>query len=336
MAALDELVRLSQLDPDFRWNRTAIIAREWKRLSPVRTYAERLGISVELANEELPSIWRLREMQTLVAALRKDPGRLLSIADIVALLNAQMPNRWVDLIAEGIAALARELGASSMPALDVVEWLAEWSRDTRGEQRALLLLTGHRAKGLEFDHAVILDGGWEAISRGEDKDAPRRLFYVAMTRARKSLAVTSTGVHRLLEPDESGVLRRNISIDAPISMGDRRHYELTTLSSVDLSYAGRLGPSHPAHVAIASANVGDEVGLVQKEGRWFLRDRFGRPLGRMSNSWRPPIGMALLKGSVGAVVRWRKSDGDEGYRDWMKRDEWETVLPELEFVGRDG
>ena len=41
--------------------------------------------------------------------------------------------------------------------------------------------------------------------------------------------------------------------------------------------------------------------------------------------------MMLTKGTVGAVVRWRKIDSDEAYRDWMKRDEWETVLPELEF-----
>jgi ATP-dependent DNA helicase RecQ len=93
----------------------------------VRTYAENLEIPVELANEDLPSIWRLREMQTLVSDLRKDPGRLVTISDLINHLNAQPPSRWVDLIAEGIAALARELGKVGMPALDIIEWLAEWT-----------------------------------------------------------------------------------------------------------------------------------------------------------------------------------------------------------------
>ena len=35
----------------------------------------------------------------------------------------------------------------------------------------------------------MLDGGWEVGGRGEDADAPRRLYYVAMTRARQTLAL---------------------------------------------------------------------------------------------------------------------------------------------------
>jgi ATP-dependent DNA helicase RecQ len=64
VAALDELLRLSRLDPDWQWRNAAIIARDWRRLEPVRAYAEHLGIPVEMANESLPSLWRLREMQT--------------------------------------------------------------------------------------------------------------------------------------------------------------------------------------------------------------------------------------------------------------------------------
>jgi ATP-dependent DNA helicase RecQ len=331
VAALDELIRLSKLDPDFRWDRTAIIAREWKRLGPVRAYAENLEIPVELANEDLPSIWRLREMQTLVSDLRKDPGRLVTISDLINHLNAQPPSRWVDLIAEGIAALARELGKVGMPALDIIEWLAEWSRETRGQQRGLLLLTGHRAKGLEFDHVVILDGGWEAASRGEDVDAPRRLFYVSMTRAQKTLAVTTTKEHRFLKAYGDGVLHRVINIDLPRCSPPKRHYELPDLETVDLSFAGRLGPAHGAHDAIASAKVGAPLVLALDDDRWSLRDRHGQLVGRMAKAWQPPVGMVFQKGSVGAIVRWTKNDNEEPYRDWIMRDAWETILPELEF-----
>ncbi len=51
------------------------------------------------------------------------------------------------------------------------------------------LLTAHRAKGLEFDHVAVLDGDWLRSGANEDADATRRLYYVAMTRARKTLAL---------------------------------------------------------------------------------------------------------------------------------------------------
>ncbi|MEP4197334.1 MAG: RecQ family ATP-dependent DNA helicase [Aliishimia sp.] len=331
MAALDELIRISKLDPDFRWDRTAIIAREWKRLGPVRSYAEKLGIPVELANEDLPGIWRLREMQKLTADMRKDPGQLLSVTDILGLLNEQRRNRWIDLIAEGIAALARELGKRSMPALDVIEWLAEWSRDTKGDQRGLLLLSAHRAKGLEFDHVVILDGGWQGKADKEDKDAPRRLFYVAMTRAQKTLAVTTTGQHLFVKPQGTSVIRRSYTADLRVELPATKYYELPNTASVDLSYAGRLGQNHPAHSAINAAKVGDAIELRLRDDRWILENAQGQPLGRMAKAWTPPQGHVLETGHVGAVIRWGKRDNDQDYVQYIKRDIWETVLPELVF-----
>lgn len=124
VVAVDELVRLSRRDPDFSWVRTAIISRDWKGLGPVRAYAEKLGLPVEMANEKLPSVWRLREMQCLVGDLRNRPTAMLTIQDILDVLNQQPVNRWVDLIAEGIAGLARELGNRKIPVTDAIDWLA--------------------------------------------------------------------------------------------------------------------------------------------------------------------------------------------------------------------
>lgn len=108
-------MRLSRLDPDWSWSRTAIISRDWRRLAPVRAYAEALGLPVEMANESPPSVWRLREMQHFIETLRRDPARLLGIRDLIEVVNALQSNRWTDLIAEGVAALARELADKTMP-----------------------------------------------------------------------------------------------------------------------------------------------------------------------------------------------------------------------------
>nr|WP_114961156.1 RecQ family ATP-dependent DNA helicase [Tritonibacter mobilis] len=336
VAAIDELMRLSRLDPTWSWSRTAIISRDWRKLGAVRSYAEQQGLDVEMANEDLPNIWRLRETQALVAGLRKRQGELLGIQDILSVLNEQEVNKWIELLAEGVAELARELKEKTMPVPDVIEWFAEWSRDTRGEQRGLLLLTAHRAKGLEFDHVVILNGGWEKPSKNEDRDAPRRLFYVAMTRAQKSLVVMTRGEHALLKTGSASVLRRLVRPDRGLEMPRPSAYQLPDLKYSDLSFAGRQSDRHEAHAAIRACKVGEPLTLEFRDPHWELLDRFGRVFGRMSKSWQHPQGFAFSSGAVGAIVHWRKSDGDEKYAHYARRDAWETVLPELVFAPESG
>ena len=81
-----------------------------------------------------------------------------------------------------------------LPAPHFIEWLAEWGRDFRRRQDGVLLLSAHRAKGLEFRHVVVLDGAWDRAGRNEDRDAARRLYYVAMTRAKETLTMVANGV----------------------------------------------------------------------------------------------------------------------------------------------
>ena len=331
MAAVDELIRLSHLDPEWSWSRAAIIAREWRRLAPVRAYAETLGIPLEMANESLPSIWRLREMQQFIDALRLDATRLLGIRDLVDVLNAIPSNRWTDLIAEGIAALAKELANKTMPVSDLVEWFAEWAIDARSDQRALLLLTAHRSKGVEFDHVVILNGGWDRPSKGEDPDAPRRLFYVAMTRARRSLAIIAERKHPFVPQGAEYLLRRTVPTVTEAAALATALYDVPNLKTVDLSWAGRLRPRHLSLAAISAANVGDLIHIVRDGPTWMIQDVQGQALGRMAKSWSPPQGLSLVRGEVGAIVRWRKSDNSEEFRAHLRRDVWEAVVPELLF-----
>ncbi|WP_444668592.1 RecQ family ATP-dependent DNA helicase [Cereibacter changlensis] len=329
VAAVDELLRLSRLDPDWQWRSTAIISRDWRRLEPVRSYAESLGLPVELASETMPSLWRMREMQAFIREILRERARLLTIPDLVAILNALPQSRWTDLIGEGLGALARELGDKVAPVTDLVEWFGEWAREARGEQRGLLLLTAHRAKGLEFDHVAILNGGWDRASRGEDADAPRRLFYVAMTRARQSLTVLTSGCHCLLQPGAPAILPRSVTPCPSALPQDRRRHVAPDLKLVDLSYAGRMPPGHRALAAITAAKVGDPVTLSRDGDRWQILDAQGQPLGRLSRAFASPEGGSFLRAEVAAIIRWRKADGDESFRHLMRRDEWEVVLPEL-------
>ncbi|MCA0343076.1 MAG: ATP-binding domain-containing protein, partial [Proteobacteria bacterium] len=213
----------------------------------------------------------------------------------------------------------------------LVEWFAEWTNDARGDQRGLLLLTAHRAKGLEFDDVVILNGGWDRPSKDEDPDAPRRLFSVAMTRARRGLAIIGEGHHPFVPDGEEHVLRRaapdiSDAADFPAAL-----YQVPNLKTVDLSWAGRLGPGHPSLTAISAAKARDPLKIVRDGSNWMMRDSRGQALGRMAKSWSPPEGLSFLRGEVGAIVRWRKADNQEEFRVYLHRDVWEAIVPELVF-----
>ncbi len=331
MAALDELLRLSRLIPDWTWSRAAIISRDWRKLVPVRDFAEALGIPVEFANEQLPGLWRMREMQKFIKALRTDRSRIVSLADLTEILNAIPTSRWTDRIGEGLGLLARETDGRSLPAADVIEWLAEWARDSWGVQRGLKLLTAHRAKGLEFDDVVILDGGWERPSRNEDQDAPRRLFYVAMTRARRNLVVMSNDNHEYLPTQSPAVINRRVTPDLAALPGPRRYFQSAEARMVDLSFAGRQYQGQPALGAIAEARIGDPMTLVREHDRWHMKDSSGRSLGRMAKSFAPPMNTRFSRGEIAAILRWRKEDGDEAFHHMLKRDSWEVIIPEVVF-----
>ena len=172
-AVVAELKRLAGLDQDWDWAQCAVIAREWSYLDPVRSLCELEGIPVQMANEEFTGIWQLRETQALVDWLRRRNSYLVTGDDLDGWVFDQPPSRWIELLQDAVAEYALETGDSESPVDHFIEWLAEWSRDVRRRQRGLLLLTAHRAKGLEFDHVVVLDGSWDRIGTGEDRDAPR-------------------------------------------------------------------------------------------------------------------------------------------------------------------
>ena len=182
-AVVIELKRLSSLTKAWDWSKCAVIAREWSYLQPVRSLCELEGIPVQLASEERSSIWHLRETRRLVDWLRSQESRLVSGEDLNDWMNNLSANPWSELLCEGITEYTLETSGAETPVDHFIEWLAEWGRDVRRRQRWLLLLTAHRAKGLEFDHVIVLDGGWNRVGPEEDMDAPRRLYYVAMTRA---------------------------------------------------------------------------------------------------------------------------------------------------------
>ena len=203
-AAVAELRRLASLASDWDWSDCAVIAKEWAYLEPVRSICELEGIPVQMANEELPSVWHLRETQALLGWLRKRDSGLVRSIDLREWLSRQPPGPWIELLHEAVEEHEVETGEGEGPADSFVEWLAEWGREVRRRQRGLLLLTAHRAKGLEFHHVVVLDGRWDR----EDCWCRVRLAHVPPCgRARRPLG--SRGSRRRPRRPTPPVLRRH-------------------------------------------------------------------------------------------------------------------------------
>ncbi|MDE0030285.1 MAG: RecQ family ATP-dependent DNA helicase [Deltaproteobacteria bacterium] len=330
-----ELQRLSTRSPDWDWARCAVIAREWSYLVPVRAFCEANEIPVQMGNEEIPGFWRLRETRNLVEWLRGRDSGLVDGAALRGAVEACPAGPWQDLLRQAIDEHALETGGGETSVDHVIEWFAEWGREIRRRQRGLLLLTAHRAKGLEFDHVAVLDGGWERVARNDDPDAPRRLLYVAMTRARETLALASFEGAQPLQDGlltRPSVLRRD-PLELPSCQPSLRYRHVQpTLRDVDLGFAGRHAARHMTHRAIAALAPGTALETrVVNGGRWELQDSAGTTVGRLAASFEPPPGMRCRSASVLAIIAWSREASEPSYRDAAKCDTWEVVVPELVF-----
>ena len=330
-----ELKRLSGRTPDWDWSKCAVVAREWSYLDPVRSLCELEEVPVQMANEDILNVWHLRETRGLVNWLRARDSRLIKSADLNDWAVKQPPGAWAELLQESITEYALETGGAETPVDHFIEWLAEWGREVRRRQRGLLLLTAHRAKGLEFDHVVVLDGGWDRVSSHEDVDAPRRLYYVAMTRARHTLALARfPGAH-----PRQGALRGcpsalhyPASVRLPPAPPElERRYRRLSLREVFLGFAGYKRPSDPVHRTIAALSPGDRLQVRVGSNRWELLDCDGTVVGRLAADFKALDGMRCTSAKVWAVVTWGRERSEPQYQDRLLCNSWEVVVPELIF-----
>jgi ATP-dependent DNA helicase RecQ len=335
MIVMAELLRMATLMPNWSWTDTAIIAREWKYLEPLRSFCEINQIPVQMADEEAPHFWRLRETQQLVEWLRSRNNALVDTVVIENWLKDQSSGSWWDLLREALAAYALESNGAELPAAHFSEWLAEWGREIRRRQTGLMLLTAHKAKGLEFDHVVVLDGGWERTDKNSDADATRRLYYVAMTRARKTLTLARFDKsHSLLDalPDGTGILHRSLAILPKPSIELANRYQRLTLGDVDIGYSGRHASTNAVHGAIASLVVGDTLGLRRKREHWEILNDMGVVVGRLAKSFELPKDMKCIAAHVAAVIVRYKDDDQSEFQNLTRCDRWEVIVPDLVFA----
>ena len=334
--AMSELLRLANLSSNWDWSRCAVVACEWRYLDPVRAFCETHGIPVQMGNEGFSSFWYLRETQVFIRWLRCRKAGTVT-ADVLRDWAATCAsNPWNELLRQAIEEHALETGGAETPVDLFVEWLAEWGREIRRRQRGLLLLTAHRAKGMEFDHVVVLDGSWNLVRKNEHPDEARRLYYVAMTRARETLAlVRFEESHRLQEVllGKPCALHRTKAPEYHAGVPEYRFvFVEPNLKEIDLGFAGRNESLHPVHSAIATLCPGDPLKTrVTPHQRWELLNQDGLVVGRLASRFEPPANTRCRSAKVLAVVRWSREASKPEYHNSLKCDAWEVIVPELTF-----
>ena len=214
VAVLAEIERLRGLDPKPDWQELAILARTHEQLATVRALLERQGVPVRWSlRDGLPPLGCIREFNCLITRLKNSESPETSVSGLREQLptTCDAPSFWTAMADRMLKDLEAESGVEPCPVADVTEALHRGLLDHHRSHvvgDGLLAGTVHASKGLEFAHVVVLAGGWTGRSadyareqRNSFFEEERRLYHVAMTRARKTLALLNRRDSRLGVPD---------------------------------------------------------------------------------------------------------------------------------------
>ncbi len=182
------------------WSTMAVLARTRDRLRLVEDALLRAGVPVRTGRSllEEPAV---REVLEQLDLARPRPP-LVVLADLEECLAVrQDPEAVADqllVLRDLVAEWAEQRRAGAHPR-GLRGWLRAELSGPDGLQTVsrtgVELATFHRAKGTEFAHVVLLglEDGMVPLANAEDPKEEARLFYVACTRAERSLLASWTG-----------------------------------------------------------------------------------------------------------------------------------------------
>ncbi|MDN5923397.1 MAG: RecQ family ATP-dependent DNA helicase [Xanthomonadales bacterium] len=330
-----ELVRIKSLDSDTRWSDCAVLARNHASLEPIRAWCELADVDVcTLGHSEAqPRLTQTREACTLIDLLWGKPRRTVHGAALVRWFawhfgGGRDDNPWERLLLQFIEELHANWADSRVPTALVVDALYEFAHEEkRAGGHGLVLSTVHGAKGREFRHVVMLDGGeWKQAS-----DDERRLYYVGMTRARENLFLcesrerTNPFTAALCGPD---ILRTLVPVPSVLRPQLGRRYLTLGQKDVDIGFAGRRHARDQSHQALADLRHGDVLELVQHGDKWELYTSHGDLIGKLAAATNLPKGQVICT-SVESVIRRTRGQTQPEYQRALQVDTWWVVLPSL-------
>jgi len=293
----------------------------------------RLRIAAEAL--QLPFSWPLPSDASLPLARVREVVRLRRFLDgLDQLTRGEAIDR--ELEAMGTGPWVRSLRTWLEPNLDrhrrPEAWRADLAEWLRLERRARTLGEGvhlgtiHSAKGLEFDHVLLLDEGQQQVD-----DDERRLLYVALTRARLSLQLFSTDEpsplwrtlrHPLLDVRQQPLLAHDGHAD--------HSYDLLGRADVWIDWLGGRSAAERAHAVLDHAPSGAPFRLHDAGQRVEVRDGEDVVVAMLSakgaERWRPRMQGGTLRLKLVAATREYAADDwrEQSFRERLRVPEWWT------------
>ena len=342
-AVLEEVERLRR-DRGVRYVAIAILSRTHRDLARVRMLADARGIPVRWfpQRDKLPPLHGVREVRAVLGRLAAYRGALARAEDLeneTRDLWMQVDgNPWKEFVGEVFNAWRCESENAEVTVQEALDFFHEYCAESRREFSygdGLVLSTVHSAKGAEYDH-VILTGAWPMKSAPKEREEERRVFYVGMTRARKTLTVFEQSdvspvlSARLRSPH---VVRREAVRGALPPAQPLLGYALLGLEEINLGYAGRLGEGHRIHRALASLKPGDTLGYRAVGKGYALVDAAGEEVARLSRkgveAWGHRTSL-IQEIRILAMVR-RRADQEQHQPEQCRVKEWELPLCEVVY-----
>jgi ATP-dependent DNA helicase RecQ len=325
-AAMAELERLLGLDSE-DWQGCAVLARTHQYLLPLQAWCEARGVPYCLAadKEGVLPLTAQRGFVQAVEILRGITEPVSASQAWTFMSERQLAPGWYDILVTAFDQLTAEFGQCPLTAQTLVDWLYDYFRELRQQPRkGLYLGTIHSAKGLEFRHVVLLDGGWS--TQPETLCDERRLYYVGMTRAEQTLTVC--------EFPGGNPFSRHLTEEVMFDtfQGEflaelEKRYRQLSLKDIDLDFAGRHSPAASIHKTLTALEPGDTLAFKAHEGRYLIQDSNGRVVGRTAKSFN--LDLEVEDCEVAAILE-RHSDGcEEAFRAHHRTQKWELIVPRI-------
>jgi ATP-dependent DNA helicase RecQ len=183
---------------------------------------------------------------------------------------------------------------------------------------------------------MVLDDGW-APREGNDWGERRRLYYVAMTRARQTLTLLQWprgGAPWLAELVGDWLHRSTPHISGEPAAALR--YELLGFGSLHLGFAAQSVDHEDIAAAIAGLVTGAALQLVERGRKLVFVDAQGQAVAALANDtvelWRARLS-DIVSVRVVAIITRRRDDEAADYRAGARRDAWHVVVPEVTLRG---
>ncbi|MBU3949602.1 MAG: RecQ family ATP-dependent DNA helicase [Proteobacteria bacterium] len=348
-AVVSEIKRLKKISPETDEAHIAVFARNglnFPQLSMVRTALEKneIAFSYALDRESSFPISRIREVVNFLATLAQINNELRKASTLIDLYKIQtgsLLNHWGKEILRLLEAWKEETGDSEVFVQAVIAFIYESLADQKREQRfghGVYLSTVHGGKGLEFSHVFVLDGGWRSYQNQMEVEEERRLYYVAMTRAKDTLTLfkcadTKNPHAPMIWAD--CLVERKITVSADeCELYQFCHTAILGMKHLFLDFAGKFPEKAKIHDSLKKLCCGEKLHLKEASGNLRLFSFDGVAVAQLSKDaakdWRDKV-HTIEKITVLGLVTRKAADVQPEYKANVRCSQWEIPIVEISY-----